>query len=86
MGTAVSSSPASSLPPDGRDLAPSDDLIVRVMGEFDEMPSLRLTERQAMRLWGLDRRTCDAVLRALVDAHFLYRDAAGQFSKIGCGY
>lgn len=56
------------------------------MGEFDEMPSLRLTERQAMRLWGLDRRTCDAVLRALVDAHFLYRDAAGQFSKIGCGY
>jgi DNA-binding IclR family transcriptional regulator len=66
--------------------APSAALLRRVMGEYDEMPSLRLTLPQAMRLWGLDRSTCEAVLQTLIDARFLARDRWGQFKKSDCGY
>lgn len=31
-----------------------EDLIVRISAEYLEMPGLRLTLRQALRLWGLD--------------------------------
>ena len=43
------------------------ELIVRVQGEYREMPGLKLTEVQAQRLWGLDHRTCALVLTALVE-------------------
>ena len=67
-------------------VVPSHDLLRRVMSEYDEMPSLRLTPPQAMRLWGLDRAMCDAVLRVLSEAHFLRRDDAGQFFKVHADY
>ena len=66
--------------------APSPELLQRVMGEFDEMPSLRLTLPQAMRLWGLDRATCEGILRVLLDAHFVQRDESGQFLKVHSDY
>ena len=65
---------------------PTDQLLLRVMGEFEEMPSLRLTMPQAMRLWGLDRPTCEAVIETLIDAHFLERDRRGQFAKTHASY
>ena len=34
------------------------ELLSRVRGEFREMPGLRLSLEQAMRLWALDRATC----------------------------
>ena len=43
----------------------------RIQHDFLEMPGLRLTSRQAQRLWGLDALICDALLRALVDVRFL---------------
>jgi hypothetical protein len=46
-------------------------VVDRVRGEFNEMPGLRLTPQQAARLWGLEPRTCDEVLRQLVAAAFL---------------
>ena len=46
-------------------------LLRRIQGEFLEMPGLRLTCRQAQRLWNLDELICEAVLAALVDVHFL---------------
>ena len=46
-------------------------VVDRVRGEFNEMPGLRLTPQQAARLWGLEPRTCDEVLRHLVAASFL---------------
>ena len=52
-------------------------VVERVRGEFMEMPGLRLTPDQAARLWGLDRRACDEVLRHLVAASFL-RWSAGS--------
>jgi hypothetical protein len=41
-------------------------IAARARAEFLEMPGLRLTIRQAQRLWGLDARTCQAVIDRLV--------------------
>jgi hypothetical protein len=60
----------------------NDDVLRRVQGEFMEMPGLRLTEAQARRLWGLDEASCDALLRALVDAKFLFRTHNGAFMRV----
>ena len=38
----------------------------RVRSEFIEMPGLRLTPRQAARLWGLDAPACENVIDVLV--------------------
>jgi len=58
------------------------ELLLRVMHDFEELPTMRLTAPQVMRLWNLDRPTCDALLTTLIDAHFLERDArSGQFAK-----
>jgi hypothetical protein len=59
-----------------------DDIITRVQGEFLEMPGLRLTEPQARRLWGLDASMCEALLGALIDAHFLLRTRDGAFMRV----
>jgi hypothetical protein len=56
-------------------------LLRRVYGEFLEMPGLRLTCRQAQRLWGLDERTCLELLESLVDAKFLCRLAHGVYTR-----
>jgi hypothetical protein len=61
---------------------PAHDVFRRVQCEFLEMPGLRLTERQARRLWGLAAHDCASVLRALVDAGFLFRTRDGSFMRI----
>jgi hypothetical protein len=48
-----------------------DQMLRRIQSEFREMPGLRLTCRQAQRLWGLDQLVCEALLAALVDVRFL---------------
>lgn len=58
------------------------ELIVRVQGEYREMPGLTLTEIQAQRLWGLDDRTCALVLSALVEQQFLRRTSAGTYLRL----
>ena len=60
----------------------TEDVLRRVQGEFMEMPGLRLTEAQARRLWGLDEASCAALLRALVDAQFLFRTHNGAFMRV----
>jgi hypothetical protein len=59
------------------------DLVVRVAGEFREMPGLRLTPAQAQRLWSVDRSTCEHVLNALVDAKVLSPRPDGTFALHG---
>jgi hypothetical protein len=59
-----------------------DEIIMRVQGEFLEMPGLRLTGPQARRLWGLDAASCDALIEALVDAKFLCRTRDGTVMRI----
>jgi hypothetical protein len=52
-------------------LSADNTMLQRIYSEFMEMPGLRLTRRQAQRLWGLDEQTCREVLDLLVDARFL---------------
>lgn len=57
------------------------EMVLRIRGEFLEMPGLRLTPQEARRLWRLDETACDAVLGALVDARFLERTRDGAFIR-----
>jgi len=59
-----------------------DAVVGRVREEFREMPGLRLTPAQAMRLWGLEVHTCRAVIDALVAAAFLKWTAAGAVTRV----
>jgi DNA-binding IclR family transcriptional regulator len=59
------------------------DTLDRILDEFQQLPSLRLTVAQAARLWTLDRSVCDALLAALVDARFLVRTPDGAFVRAG---
>jgi hypothetical protein len=58
-----------------------DELLLRALHDFDEMPTLRLTIAQAMRLWNLDRPTCQRLMDTLVEAHLLEADAAGVYGR-----
>ena len=65
---------------------PEEALMRRVRGEYREMPGMRLTVEQAMRLWMVDRRTCARVLDSLVEAHFLEHDGNGRYAMAHGGY
>jgi hypothetical protein len=53
-------------------------MVRRVRAEFLEMPGLRLTFAQAMRLWGLDEDDCQRVIDALVGMCFLQKTSSGD--------
>ncbi|OFW18710.1 MAG: hypothetical protein A3H97_17750 [Acidobacteria bacterium RIFCSPLOWO2_02_FULL_65_29] len=61
--------------------APLAGLLQRVRDEYREMPELKLTKPQAMRLFGVAPSVCAAVLRALVMENFLSRTGEGQFVR-----
>ena len=58
---------------------PTGDIVRRIRGEYLEMPGLRVTARQARRLFGLDATTCDEVLAGLLQCGFLSRTVDGMF-------
>jgi len=58
-------------------------LAVRVHGEYREMPGLRLTMRQAARLFSVAPDVADAVLQELLRASILARSDDDAFSLIG---
>lgn len=51
--------------------------IERVRAEFNEMPGLCLTLRQAVRFWALDPDTCRGVMDQLASEGFLVRGRHG---------
>lgn len=57
------------------------DVLLRMRGEYREMPGLRLTLAQAQRLWALDTCTCESALGELIDAQFLRRAPDGTFVR-----
>jgi len=61
------------------------DLLTRIRMEYIEMPGLRLTSRQARRLWNLDQSTCEELLAALVREEFLSQTADGAYLRRGTG-
>ena len=63
----------------------SERLLRRICGEYLEMPGLRLTRKQAQRLWGLDEDSCTAILECLVELKFLRRSDGGSYSRFADG-
>jgi Fic family protein len=61
--------------------ATQNDILIRIKGEYNEMPGLRLTVPQVQRLWGIDRLTCDKALDSLVQSRFLHRTKEGHYIK-----
>ena len=55
-------------------------LIERILAEYRQLPGLKLTTRQAARLWGLETADCADVLNALVEIGHLYVDGRGQYA------
>jgi len=58
-----------------------DELVVRVRGEYREMPGLSLTVPQARRLWGLEDSICQSLFECLVHTNFLRRTRHGRFVR-----
>src|SRR5262249_48625705 len=58
-------------------------LAIRVLGEYREMPGLRLTVRQAARLFSLAPDLADAVLHELRRASILACSNNGAFTLVG---
>ncbi len=68
---------------DRRNYATRQSLLVRILGEFSEMPCLRLTRDQARRLFGLRPDVCDRVLATLVQEGTLVCGPDGRYGTIG---
>jgi hypothetical protein len=59
--------------------------IERMEAEYREMPGLMLTARQAERLLGLDRNTCELAISALMRRRFLTQTAEGTYLRQRAG-
>lgn len=64
-----------------RAMPPIREAILRVEGEYREMPGLSLTLPQAARLWGLDQSTCERVLAILIERRVLKRALNGTYIR-----
>lgn len=52
-----------------------------IRSEYSEMPGLRLSKRQAVRLWNLDPSSADEIFGALEESHFLRRTVDDQYVR-----
>jgi hypothetical protein len=57
------------------------ELLLRIEGEYREMPGLSLTVSQAERLWGLDSNTCAFILTTLIKRRILRRTTSGTYLR-----
>lgn len=57
------------------------ELLLRIEGEYREMPGLSLTLSQAERLWGLDSSTCVFALTTLVERRVLRQTTGGTYLR-----
>jgi hypothetical protein len=55
--------------------------VQRVRGEFEEMPSLRVSPEEARALFGLPDGICEGVLRRLEADGFLDRTQGGEYVR-----
>jgi hypothetical protein len=57
------------------------DWLPLIRAEYLEVPGLRLTIREAERLWGLDTHVCKAIFEALVATSFLRRTNQDKYVR-----
>jgi hypothetical protein len=53
----------------------------RVRAEFEEMPGMTLTMRQASRLFGIERDVCKTVFERLVTTSYLKWTQSGAITR-----
>lgn len=56
-------------------------IVDAIRGEFNEMPGMRLTHDQFCRLWHLERREAERVIRSLIASGFLRRDENNRYGR-----
>jgi hypothetical protein len=59
----------------------TDPVAKRILAEFEEMPGMALTVRQASRLFGLEVERCRVVLDVLVDSAYLRQTHGGLITR-----
>lgn len=59
------------------------DVTKRILAEYRDLPGLKLTTRQAARLWALELVQCEYLLNQLVTDGHLLIDARGQYAWTG---
>lgn len=62
------------------------ELEARIQREFVEMPGLRLTADQAIRMWSPGRTSVVKLLDHLVDTRFLRFDEFGRYARHHLGH
>jgi hypothetical protein len=64
-----------------RDLAGREAVVRRIVAEFQDMPGLVLSLKQASRFLGVDPAACQRILTALTKAGVLRRSATEYYSR-----
>ena len=59
----------------------TDPVVKRILAEFEEMPGMALTPRQAAKLFGLDSERCRILLDVLVDSAYLRETQGGLITR-----
>ena len=62
------------------------DVTERILAEYRDFPGLRLTTRQAARLWALEFTECERLLNQLVVDGDLFVDATCRYGWRGSGH
>jgi hypothetical protein len=57
--------------------------LLRIQTEYVEMPDLKLTARQAQRLWNLSRDVWDTAVAVLIGKQFLAQTQDGAYVRYG---
>ncbi len=57
-----------------------DEMLRRILGDYLDMPDLRLSPAQAQRVWQLDEHTCAQLLESLTENGSLDRGQDGTYS------
>ena len=63
----------------------SEPILRRICSEYVEMPGLRLSRKQAQRLWGLDEEACGQILDFLVKTRFPKLAAPDTYGRLTDG-
>jgi hypothetical protein len=59
------------------------DALLRIQTEYVEMPDLKLTARQAQRLWHLSHEVWETALAVLIGREFLMQTRDGSYVRSG---
>jgi len=63
----------------------SEQLLCRICAEYVEMPGMRLSRKQAQRLWGVDEEACVQILEFLVKTRFLKLSGPDTYGPVTDG-